>query len=202
MREGIFAGVTLALALGLACGGRSTSPAASGETDGTVGGTGTGSGSGDGSGSTGGTGTGSGSACSDTLTDPKNCGTCGVVCSFGNAATMCASGKCVRGACASGWYDLDGDPGNGCEASCTGTSCTASYGTLVLSAPPLPDTGIVASAFASSGPVDTESAPGPTLGILGEPTPLPYCDPASVSGDGQTNSSLVVNLVGYGAVLR
>ncbi len=55
----------------------------------------------------------------DTLTDARNCGTCGAMCSFAHAAASCAAGRCVMGACAAGWGDCDGDPSNGCEAQFT-----------------------------------------------------------------------------------
>ncbi len=44
-----------------------------------------------------------------------NCGACGTVCSFPNAAAACANGACVRGACNAGFADCDGNPANGCE---------------------------------------------------------------------------------------
>jgi hypothetical protein len=146
--------------------------------------------------------TGSGGSCGDVLGDPNNCGSCGVVCQPLHAAAVCVQGRCAHGPCAAGYFDLDGDPADGCEASCDGAVCTASYGTIVLSSPPVPDTGVVASALSSSGSVDPGAALGPTLGILGESTPLPYRDPSAVGADGETSSSLVVNLVGYGAALR
>ena len=150
--------------------------------------------------------------CADLQSDPYNCGACGAVCSFAHASPLCAGGACSRGVCAAGWYDLDGDPGNGCEASCSGASCTVGSGaaarTVTLSAPPVPESGLVGSAFASSGPViASPDDPPPTdlTGILGEATPLPYHDgdPANPADAYVANHNLLLeNLVGYQAVLH
>jgi hypothetical protein len=73
-----------------------------------------------------------------TLTDTKNCGGCGIACSANNATPICQAGKCGIGACATGFGDCDGLPGNGCEvdlgtssAHCggCGKACTASNAT-------------------------------------------------------------------------
>ncbi len=61
----------------------------------------------------------------DTDTDPNNCGGCGHKCDFPHAYAACIGGVCVfepkvrEGACAAGWVDLNGDPADGCEYSCT-----------------------------------------------------------------------------------
>jgi hypothetical protein len=150
--------------------------------------------------------------CTDVQSDPYNCGACGVACSFANAAPLCVSGTCARGACSPGWHDLDADPTNGCEASCSGATCTVGTGsdsrTVELSAPPVPESGAVASAFSSSGPVGAgaESPPSVDLsGILGEATPLAHHegdleDPTDAFVSNQ--NSLIENLIGYQAVLR
>ncbi|MCB9617074.1 MAG: SUMF1/EgtB/PvdO family nonheme iron enzyme, partial [Sandaracinus sp.] len=52
------------------------------------------------------------------LSDPNNCGGCGVVCSQPNAVTRCAAGACSRVGCRAGFVDLDGMPANGCEYAC------------------------------------------------------------------------------------
>ena len=204
MRLGLarYAGVVLSMVV-CACGS-SSSPNVAGNQDG-----GSNSGQGAAGGSTGG---GAKGPCVDVQSDPYNCGACGVVCSFANATPRCASGTCARGVCASGWYDLDGDPGNGCEASCSGGTCTIGSGsaarTVTLSAPPLPESGMVASALASSGPVIAradEPPPVDLTGVLGEPTPLPYHggDPASPADAYVENHNLLIeNLVGYQAVLH
>ncbi len=50
--------------------------------------------------------------------DPSNCGQCGRVCRFNNAAALCSEGDCAIGACDDGWVNLDGAAGNGCEYAC------------------------------------------------------------------------------------
>ncbi|MCC6647573.1 MAG: exo-alpha-sialidase [Polyangiaceae bacterium] len=62
-----------------------------------------------------------GGTCSNTDTDPKNCGECGNVCGRQNAYASCAAGKCQY-KCAEGFTDLDGKPENGCEYKCLKTS--------------------------------------------------------------------------------
>ena len=52
------------------------------------------------------------------LSDPNNCGGCGVVCSQPNAVTRCSGGVCSRVSCRSGFVDLDGMASNGCEYAC------------------------------------------------------------------------------------
>jgi hypothetical protein len=54
-------------------------------------------------------------------TDPNHCGAGCQVCSFPNAVPKCASGVCEIASCLTGWVDLDKDPSNGCEYSCTPT---------------------------------------------------------------------------------
>jgi Cys-rich repeat protein len=52
----------------------------------------------------------------DLMSDPFNCGNCGVNCPQPNHATpSCDQGNCDF-ACDQGWDDCDGDPGTGCEA--------------------------------------------------------------------------------------
>jgi hypothetical protein len=54
------------------------------------------------------------------LTDPNNCGACGVVCpAVPHATTGCSKGACAVGACDSGWADCDGIASNGCEVATT-----------------------------------------------------------------------------------
>jgi hypothetical protein len=58
----------------------------------------------------------------DTLT---NCGGCGVACAPANATGTCTTGSCAIAACAPGWGDCDGLPGDGCETQLGTTSdCT------------------------------------------------------------------------------
>lgn len=57
-----------------------------------------------------------GEVCTDTNSDPYNCGGCGKVCSGGlNADAVCINGSCSL-KCKSGWTDVDGVPG--CETHC------------------------------------------------------------------------------------
>ncbi|MFO0607205.1 MAG: fibrinogen-like YCDxxxxGGGW domain-containing protein [Polyangiales bacterium] len=49
--------------------------------------------------------------------DVNNCGGCGVVCRFANAAAGCASGACALGACSAGFANCDGSAANGCEVN-------------------------------------------------------------------------------------
>jgi hypothetical protein len=53
--------------------------------------------------------------------DPNNCGKCGNECSFPNAFGNCGGTPpaCSIGACQPGHIDLDGNPANGCEYTCT-----------------------------------------------------------------------------------
>ncbi len=55
--------------------------------------------------------------------DPMNCGSCGFSCNRPNSTATCANSMCVF-QCAPGYYDLDGDPTNGCEYACTFVSAT------------------------------------------------------------------------------
>jgi hypothetical protein len=60
----------------------------------------------------------------NTTNNTNNCGMCGTVCAFANAAATCATSACAMGACNPGFVNLDGNPANGCEYSCTFTSST------------------------------------------------------------------------------
>ena len=51
------------------------------------------------------------------LTDPGNCGRCGVTCGFANATPLCVVGTCRFESCVTGHVDLDGVPQNGCECA-------------------------------------------------------------------------------------
>jgi hypothetical protein len=55
--------------------------------------------------------------CTDTTTDPRNCGGCGMPCSANHAQASCTASKCQTGQCDVGYGDCDGDPKNGCEAN-------------------------------------------------------------------------------------
>jgi len=54
----------------------------------------------------------------DLQNDPVNCGTCGTVCGYPNAQSLCVTGGCQMGPCLAGYRDLDGQDGNGCEYTC------------------------------------------------------------------------------------
>lgn len=56
------------------------------------------------------------------LTDPNNCGSCGNACAFPNAGALCAAGNCQRGTCNTNFFDLNGDPLDGCEYGCVKTN--------------------------------------------------------------------------------
>lgn len=54
--------------------------------------------------------------CETSLDAMANCGACGVVCAPANAdGATCDGGSCAYAGCTPGFYDLDGDPTNGCE---------------------------------------------------------------------------------------
>jgi hypothetical protein len=67
-----------------------------------------------------------GDSCMNTVTDPNNCGGCGIVCSASHIPVpVCASGVCA-GQCADGWVDCDSNrQSNGCESAATCGSCCA-----------------------------------------------------------------------------
>ena len=50
--------------------------------------------------------------------DPLNCGGCGLDCAAPQAETTCRDGICAVVACAAGFRDVNGFPGDGCEAAC------------------------------------------------------------------------------------
>ncbi|MCA9540478.1 MAG: SUMF1/EgtB/PvdO family nonheme iron enzyme [Myxococcales bacterium] len=52
--------------------------------------------------------------------DPQNCGECGKVCPTLGGAPACQAGQCTVPVCARNYFDVDGDPKNGCE--CHGAS--------------------------------------------------------------------------------
>ena len=56
-----------------------------------------------------------GKTAEDYISDPNNCGACGVVCAFDNALPLCVSEECARGECLPGFVDLNGDDLDGCE---------------------------------------------------------------------------------------
>ncbi len=51
-------------------------------------------------------------------TDPRNCGECGRICSYANAAGLCTAGACAIGGCNANFYDIDRNAATGCEYFC------------------------------------------------------------------------------------
>jgi hypothetical protein len=100
--------------------------------------------------------------------DVANCGACGVVCPTPlHATARCAAGRCGRGPCAAGFFDVDGEATPGCEARCEGRVCTLpDGGALTLSAAPLPDTS--AGGLSSSAAVEQANGAHRHTGALGE----------------------------------
>ncbi|MBI5499484.1 MAG: SUMF1/EgtB/PvdO family nonheme iron enzyme [Deltaproteobacteria bacterium] len=56
--------------------------------------------------------------CVDITSDPDDCGVCGRRCRYPNATGACVDSECVLAACEDGYWDLDGNPDNGCEYEC------------------------------------------------------------------------------------
>lgn len=55
--------------------------------------------------------------CIDLMSDPNNCGKCGVSCVIPASDAACVAGVCAVGTCAAGWSDCDLDVNNGCETA-------------------------------------------------------------------------------------
>ncbi len=51
----------------------------------------------------------------NTNSNVSNCGTCGTVCSFANAAASCTNAACAMGTCDAGFGNCDNQAANGCE---------------------------------------------------------------------------------------
>lgn len=54
--------------------------------------------------------------------DPANCGGCGLRCAPANALPICNSGECTFEMCNVNFFDLNGDPADGCEYRCAKTA--------------------------------------------------------------------------------
>ncbi|MCA9541738.1 MAG: hypothetical protein KC620_22735, partial [Myxococcales bacterium] len=54
----------------------------------------------------------------DLARDIANCGACGRLCARPNAETACVAAECQLVACLPRFFDVDGDPQNGCEVGC------------------------------------------------------------------------------------
>lgn len=114
----------------------------------------------------------------DTRTDPKNCGRCGVVCGLpSHASAACVVGKCGRGPCDAGYFDLDGATTFGCENSCTLNVCRAPDGTTTtLGNTPMAERSLGLHDFASGSSFGSEvetSRNHTHVGVMGESTPPP-----------------------------
>lgn len=51
--------------------------------------------------------------------DPANCGSCDNICAYINARAICVNGQCALGECDPYFFDLNGNPSDGCEYRCT-----------------------------------------------------------------------------------
>ncbi len=60
-----------------------------------------------------------GGTCADTQSDPRNCGSCGNVCSALNGVAGCRAGVCTVDRCTAPFANCDGLATNGCEADTT-----------------------------------------------------------------------------------
>jgi hypothetical protein len=62
--------------------------------------------------------------CTDVMSDPNNCGKCGVSCVIPASEPACSAGLCAVGTCEPGLADCDHDVNNGCESPLPpGQSC-------------------------------------------------------------------------------
>ncbi len=101
----------------------------------------------------------------DTRTSLSNCGACGTVCSFVNAAASCADGMCRLGACNASFGNCDSMAANGCEVDLR--TSTANCGGCGAACAPSNATGAcvagactVASCAAGAGDCDGMVANG------------------------------------------
>jgi hypothetical protein len=90
--------------------------------------------------------------CVDLATDAAHCGACATACPAPlHATARCVLGRCARGPCERGFFDLDGDSTPGCEATCEGRTCTGPAGPVTLDAAPLVEASIHLGAVVASG---------------------------------------------------
>jgi hypothetical protein len=54
--------------------------------------------------------------------DPNNCGMCGKACTYVHAFGVCMNSTCSMGMCQPGYIDLNNNPADGCEYTCTPTA--------------------------------------------------------------------------------
>jgi hypothetical protein len=161
-----------------------------------------------GSGGAGGSG-GGGASCLDTLGNPintqtsaTNCGTCGNVCPTpAHASAACNAGLCGRGACAAGFFDLDGPVVFGCESTCTGRNCTlGDGGSITVSNDPVSEIGLVGKSVVNGSSVGAgvqTNANHSNLGSIGEATPK-----VGPGGGIETSNSQNKHRGGFGAKVK
>ena len=131
-----------------------------------------------------------GGTCVDLQTNVAYCGACDKSCTgVLHAGTAgCSGGKCTRSICETGFFDLDGDASNGCEASCSGRVCRLpNGGTITLAAPPLPEGVVHSAAFVAAGQTQDQGAAQQNsqytnVGTLSDPTPLGRTASGQVTG--------------------
>ncbi len=99
----------------------------------------------------------------NTTTDPKNCGTCGTLCSEANGSAVCNSGTCGLGPCNPGFLNCDGKYASGCNVNsntdtnnCGGCNnvCNLANSTSTCSA------GACAISSCNTGFADCDKMPG------------------------------------------
>ncbi|MBM4381294.1 MAG: hypothetical protein FJ086_18650 [Deltaproteobacteria bacterium] len=87
-----------------------------------------------------------------------------------HAALVCRDGRCGRGPCEAGFYDVDGPVTPGCESTCVGTTCALPDGrTVTLTVPAVHDLG-PAGATSSTGLQSPTGDGRRHPAALGEPT--------------------------------
>jgi len=87
-----------------------------------------------------------------------------------HAALVCRDGRCGRGPCEKGFYDVDGPVTPGCESTCVGTTCTLPSGsTVTLTLPAVHDLG-PAGATSATGLKSPEGDGLRHPAAVGEPT--------------------------------
>ena len=110
-----------------------------------------------------------GNGCETSLSTISNCGTCGLVCNFANAAPVCASGVCGISACNAGFGNCDNNPGNGCETSLSTISNCGTCGLVCnfANAAPVCASGVcgISACNAGFGNCDNNPANGCETGL-------------------------------------
>ncbi|MCC7534581.1 MAG: DUF11 domain-containing protein [Deltaproteobacteria bacterium] len=128
----------------------------------------------------------------DLAVDPDNCGVCGRVCRFPNAAASCEAGACVFGGCLVGFEDRNGNVADGCECAAADLTCGRTDGGMPDAGPatdsgPMADSGMTDSGVpADSGPSTSDS--GGPIADSGSDSGAPATDAGGDSG-GATGDS-------------